>query len=230
MGAAMDAAPLGAEGGPSKTDNEERCFAAFEALVEGVRSTNGNDGASSRRDAYELVICGSPRKGGVSARYADELVASLREGGVRTERWDVASHSVGGCVGCEACRHAGHACVIRDDMGELYDLLDGATAVHVVAPVYFSGPTSQFKAVLDRLQPYWERRRGPNREPGAADAPKRPVTLHVIGSGGDPYGFAALESCVRSSFGAAGWRVEGVVNRIGWGQPQAESQKETFVS
>ena len=100
----------------------------------------------------------------------------------------------------------------------------------MVAPVYFSGPTAQFKAVLDRLQPYWEKRRGPNRQPGAADAPKRPVTLYVIGSGGDPYGFAALESCVRSSFGAAGWRVGEVADRIGWGQPEAESQKETFGS
>ena len=52
----------------------------------------------------------------------------------------------------------------------------------------------------------------------------------MIGSGGDPYGFAALESCVRSSFGAAGWHVGEVADRIGWGQPEAESQKETFGS
>ncbi len=192
--------------------------------------------------AYELVICGSPRKNGVSSRYVAELVAQLESQGATVKCWNVADHAVGGCIGCEGCRHrpvaaklvacseraTSFGCVIRDDMDGLYALLDGAAAVHVVAPVYFSGPTSQFKAVLDRLQPYWEKRRGPNREPGAADAPKRSVVLHVIGSGGDPYGFAALESCVRSSFGAAGWRVEEVVNRIGWGQPEVESKKESF--
>ena len=177
---------------------------------------------------YELVICGSPRKHGVSARYAAELVAKLELQGIVTAQWNVSEHAVGGCVGCEACRQAGHACVIRDDMDGLYALLDGAAAVHVVAPVYFSGPTSQFKAVLDRLQPYWEKRRGPNREPGAADAPKRSIVLHAIGSGGDPYGYGAMESCVRSAFGAAGWRVERVVDCIGWGQPEAESHKEVL--
>lgn len=194
---------------------------------------------SAARGSYELVLCGSPRKNGVSSRYAAQLTAELEAKGVVIEHWNVADHAVSGCIGCEGCRralqcaerseHLAH-CVIRDDMDGLYALLDGAAAVHVVAPVYFSGPTAQFKAVLDRLQPYWEKRRGPNRQPGAADAPKRPVTLYVIGSGGDPYGFAALESCVRSSFGAAGWRVGDVVDRIGWGQPEAESQKETFGS
>ncbi len=177
---------------------------------------------------YELVICGSPRKNGVSARYADELALALEAHGSVVERWSVADHAVGGCVGCEGCRRTGHACVIRDDMDGLYTLLDCSAAVHVVAPVYFSGPTSQLKAVLDRLQPYWERRRGPNREAGAADVSKRSVSLHVIGSGGDPYGFGALESCIRSAFGAAGWRVESVVDRIGWGQPVSEQEKESF--
>lgn len=77
--------------------------------------------------------------------------------------------------------------------------------------------------MLDRLQPYWERRRGPAAEPGAADAPKRSVALHVIGAGGDPFGYDPMIAIVRSAFGAAGWRVASVVGRIGWGQPEHES-------
>lgn len=119
-------------------------------------------------------------------------------------------------------------CVIRDDMQKLYTMLDAADEVHLVCPVYFAGPPGQFKCVLDRLQPYWELRRGPNAQPGAADAPKRPVTLHVIGAGGDPFGFAPLETIVRSAFGAAGFRVVEVVDRVGWGQPESESEKQTF--
>lgn len=118
-------------------------------------------------------------------------------------------------------------CVIRDDMQKLYTMLDAADEVHVVCPVYFAGPPGQFKCVLDRLQPYWELRRGPCALPGAADAPKRPVTLHVIGAGGDPFGFAPLETIVRSTFGAAGFRVAEVIDRVGWGQPESESEKQT---
>lgn len=119
-------------------------------------------------------------------------------------------------------------CIIRDDMQKLYTMLDAAEEVHVVCPVYFAGPPGQFKCVLDRLQPYWELRRGPHALPGAADAPKRPVTLHIIGAGGDPFGFAPLETVVRSSFGAAGFRVSEVIDRVGWGQPESESEKQTF--
>ncbi len=188
-----------------------------------------------------LVIVGSPRRRGISARYADELSSSLGGLDTRVSRWNLAEASVCGCNGCEACRRSAARraadladgsshpyCVIRDDMQKLYAMLDAADEVHLVSPVYFAGAPGQLKCVLDRLQPYWELRRGPHAVPGAADAPKRPVTLHVIGAGGDPFGFAPLETSVRSAFGAAGFRVAEVVDRIGWGQPESESQKQTF--
>lgn len=190
---------------------------------------------------HVLIVTGSPRRRGVSSRYADDLAESLDGLDTRVGQWRMAESSVAGCNGCEACRrsagrraaesHDGAVrpyCVIRDDMQRLYAMLDVADEVHIVCPVYFAGPPGQFKCVLDRLQPYWEMRRGPNAEPGAAEAPKRPVTLHVIGAGGDPFGFAPLETVVRSAFGAAGFRIVEVVDRIGWGQPDSESQKQTF--
>ena len=179
-------------------------------------------------EPFALIICGSPRKHGVSARYADQLVTSLEAAGQAVRAWRVADHRVGGCIGCEGCRGGGFSCVIRDDMQQLYGMLAQAACVELVAPVYFSGPTAQLKCVLDRLQPLWEKRRGPKAQPGAAAAPKRPVRLHVIGAGGDPFGFGPLETIVRSSFGAAGFAVTQVVDRVGWGQPQAEQQKEIF--
>lgn len=188
-----------------------------------------------------LIVTGSPRRRGVSARYADELAASLGGMDTRIAHWRMAESSVAGCNGCEACRRsagrrAGASadasvhpyCVIRDDMQKFYTMLDAADEVHVVCPVYFSGVPGQFKCVLDRMQPYWEMRCGPNAAPGAADASKRPVILHVMGAGGDPFGFGPLETIVRSAFGAAGFRIADVIDRVGWGQPESESQKQTF--
>lgn len=176
-----------------------------------------------------LVLCASPRSAGVSARYAEGLAQVLEGEGETVVRWNLAGHQVNGCVGCELCRREEHACIrFADDMQELYALLDAADAVSVVCPVYFAGPPAQFKCVLDRLQPYWEKRRGPQAQPGAAQAPKRPVDVHVIGAGGDPFGFAPLETIMRSAFGAAGFTVRRVIDRIGWGQPGSEQEKEWF--
>lgn len=94
-----------------------------------------------------------------------------------------------------------------DDMREVYELLNAADELSVVCPVYFSGAPAQFKALLDRLQPYyWIYDR---------EAPKRPLCLHVIGEGGDPHGFSALVSEVKSAFAVAGFQVVQVLNWVG---------------
>ena len=188
-----------------------------------------------------LLIVGSPRPSGVSARYADELALQLDKPDVRVRQWRMAESSVRGCTGCGVCRHyvarrsaekdpapSRPYCVIRDDMLRLYALLDAADEVHVVSPVYFSGPPGQFKCVLDRLQPYWEMRCGPAAQPRNPHEVKRPLTLHVIGAGGDPYGFVPLETIVRSAFGAAGFTLTATVDCIGWGQPDSEQGKMIF--
>ncbi len=185
-----------------------------------------------------LVIVGSPRRFGVSIRYADRLALELGGADARVEQWRMAEALVGGCVACEECRH--HAvrrtaeriemplkphCAIKDDMQSLYAMLDATDEVHVVSPVYFAGPPGQFKCVLDRLQPYWELRCGPAAPPRDPHEVKRFATLHVIGAGGDPHGFAPLETIVRSSFGAAGFVLIKTIDCIGWGQPDAEQDK-----
>lgn len=97
-------------------------------------------------------------------------------------------------------------CVIRDDMDDIYPLLEDADELIVVAPVYFAGPSSQLKAVLDRFQPYfWTRQR----------ARRRPCTLHVVGEGGDPHGFDPLVGTVRSAAAVAGFRLERVLDWVG---------------
>ena len=91
-------------------------------------------------------------------------------------------------------------------MDDIYPLLEDADELIVVAPVYFAGPSSQLKAVLDRFQPYfWTRQR----------ARRRPCTLHVVGEGGDPHGFDPLVGTVRSAAAVAGFRLERVLDWVG---------------
>ena len=171
-----------------------------------------------------LIIVGSPRTDGRSAHLANMLFETCIEECPDDELAlaPVSTLDVGGCAGCDACRdniaklvELGEEaidddfapCVIDDDMQEIYELIDSADEITVVSPVYFAGPPSQLKALLDRLQPYYWT--------NARVEEKRPAVLHVVGEGGDPHGFSALVSIVRSALAVAGFRLETVFDWVG---------------
>ncbi len=180
-----------------------------------------------------LIIVGSPRVEGRSGALADLLFETCIEQCPEDEVFlaPVSTLDISGCTACDFCKRkakgeldeeeraaeeafeeqraedqAPHRCVIRDDMDDVYPLLEDADELIVVAPVFFAGPSSQLKALLDRFQPYfWTRMR----------ARRRPATLHVVGEGGDPHGFDPLVGVVRSAAAVAGFRLERVLDWVG---------------
>lgn len=155
-----------------------------------------------------LIISGSPRSNGKSVRLAERLAERhiSADDTVTVEVFEVSSLSIGPCRACDTCRDTG-ACIVHDDMDELYRALDEADAVTVVSPLYFAGPPAQFKAVLDRFQRYfWSR---------DSQAEKRPVDLYIIGDGGDPHGFDPLVTIVKSAFAVAGFKLADVRDCVG---------------
>lgn len=189
---------------------------------------------------HRTIIVGSPRPDGRSAQLANEIFESCieecPEDGVSIVA--VSSVDVAPCNGCNACKEAlamdddrygdipekgdplmqntlvfksdanAHQCVIHDEMKEVRKHLDAADEVIVVSPVYFSGAPSQLKAMLDRLQPYFFSN---IRERTKA---RRPVTLHIVREGDNPYGFSALESVVKSALGVAGFKVDRILDWV----------------
>ena len=172
-----------------------------------------------------LILVGSPRTEGRSAHLAEMLFeANIDEfPGDELFLVPISEVDVGPCIGCDGCREKSevivkddsgeevslwkHRCIFDDDMQTVYDLLDDADEVVVVCPVYFSGAPAPFKCLLDRLQPYfWSDMR---------EGPKRPAVLHVLGEGGDPHGFDALVSEVRSALAVAGFRLERLLDWVG---------------
>lgn len=175
-----------------------------------------------------LIIVGSPRVNGRSAALADLLFETCIDECPDDEvaLAPVSTLSIAPCEGCDACRAlverrsqaaVGAAeddddadplrCAIVDDMVEIYRLIDAADELIVVSPVYFAGAPAQFKALLDRLQPYfWT---------DARRNPKRPAALHVVGEGGDPHGFDPLVGVVRSALSCAGFELERVLDWVG---------------
>ena len=62
---------------------------------------------SAAQGSYELVLCGSPRKNGVSSRYAAQLTAELEAKGVVIEHWNVADHAKGAVARCNVSNAQG---------------------------------------------------------------------------------------------------------------------------
>lgn len=191
-----------------------------------------------------LIIVGSPRTNGRSAHLAEMLFEANIDEHPEDELFLVplSEVEVGPCIGCNACREKSpvtykgddggevtverHRCIFDDDMQTLYDLIDDADEISVVSPVYFSGAPAQLKCLLDRMQPYYWA-----SNLGHADA-KRPATLHVIGEGGDPHGYDALVSEVKSALAVAGFRLERVLDWVGkideGGEVTAEAKEVRF--
>lgn len=172
-----------------------------------------------------LILAGSPRTSGRSTALAEmffeQNIAEYPEDELFLV--PISEVDVGPCVGCDGCKEESavivrddegheislmkHRCIYDDDMQMVYDLIDDADEIVVVCPVYFSGAPAPFKCLIDRLQPYfWTDLR---------TGQKRPATLHVIGEGGDPHGFDALVSEVRSAFSVAGFRLNRVMDWVG---------------
>ena len=100
-----------------------------------------------------LAVVGSPRHGGNTDLLVDSFVEGARAGGAATEKVFLADLSIAPCDGCRACATT-HECCIDDDMTPLYGKLESSDAWVLGTPVYFWGPTAQFKAFLDRWEVY----------------------------------------------------------------------------
>lgn len=153
------------------------------------------------------IISASPRAEGTCVQIALELADAIHE---RYPEDGVSfipgnEMQVNPCLGCNECKPDG-ICIIDDHMPSIREALDQTTQLIVVSPVYFAGPPAQYKALLDRLQPYyWHPDSGP----------KRLLSLVAVGDGGDPHGYDPLVTCTRSAFACAGFQLDTVVSCIG---------------
>ena len=95
-------------------------------------------------------VCGSPRNQ-ATEHVLEEALRMLREQGFETRLWTVRGREVGYCTHCDYCL-TNKACVIQDDIQELYVLLNQAKGVIIATPVYNGGVSAQIKTVMDRCR------------------------------------------------------------------------------
>jgi multimeric flavodoxin WrbA len=96
-----------------------------------------------------LGIVGSPRRGGNTEILVDEVLRGAEEAGAQTDKVILNELHIAPCQACNTCLESGE-CIQQDDMAALLEKMQGSEVWVLGTPVYWWGPTAQFKAFLDR--------------------------------------------------------------------------------
>jgi multimeric flavodoxin WrbA len=104
-----------------------------------------------------LGIYGSPRKGGNSDRLLDRALEGAQSAGAEILRVYARDLKMRGCIECGGCEKTGE-CVVKDDMQEVYPLMEEADVIILSSPIFFYGVTAQVKALIDRAQARWAKK------------------------------------------------------------------------
>ncbi len=97
-----------------------------------------------------LMLNGSPRANGNTARMLKEMETIFVQEGIEAETVQVGSQPVHGCIGCWSCHKTGK-CVFDDCVNEIGEKFRDADGLVVGSPVYFAAANATLEAVLQRL-------------------------------------------------------------------------------
>jgi multimeric flavodoxin WrbA len=96
-----------------------------------------------------LGIIGSPRRHGNTETLVDEVLAGAKETGAITNKFILNEMDIRPCRACNACAKE-EKCVQEDDFHSLLEEMRRSEVWVLGTPVYWWGPTAQFKAFIDR--------------------------------------------------------------------------------
>ena len=101
--------------------------------------------------AYKvLLVNGSPRADGCTARALEEIRRTLHEEGVETELLQIGRENIRGCIACRFCE-THDRCVFDDAVNKAAELFEKADGLIVGSPVYYGSPNGTLLSFLDRL-------------------------------------------------------------------------------
>ena len=96
-----------------------------------------------------IGIIGSPRRNGNTEVIVDSIIEGAEEVGVVSQKVILKDLKVAPCKACNVCSK-NSSCVHQDDMENLLAQMFDSDVWILGTPVYWWGPTAQFKAFLDR--------------------------------------------------------------------------------
>lgn len=97
-----------------------------------------------------LLINGSPKAKGNTARALREMEQIFSQEGVQVETVHIGAQNIRGCIACGSCFREGK-CVFDDAVNQLSAKFREADGLVVASPVYYASPNATLIALLDRL-------------------------------------------------------------------------------
>lgn len=97
-----------------------------------------------------LILNGSPRSNGCTARALKEVEETLNNDGIETETIVIGNKDVRGCIACKSCSKTGK-CVFDDIVNEIAVKFEESEGLIIGTPVYYAGSNGTIISLLDRL-------------------------------------------------------------------------------
>lgn len=97
-----------------------------------------------------LMLNGSPKDNGNTARVLSEMKTVFEQNGIETEWVHVGNQVIHGCTGCGACFKQ-KKCVIDDMVNELAKTFEVCDGMVIGSPVYYAAPNGVLLTLLNRL-------------------------------------------------------------------------------
>lgn len=109
-----------------------------------------------------LVLNGSPRQNGNTTKMVTAFCEGAESSNHTVKTVNVCKLNVKGCLACEYCHNRGKGkCIQKDDMQDIYSLLNDTNMLVLASPIYYHGISGQLKCVIDRFYPPPARRLRP---------------------------------------------------------------------
>jgi multimeric flavodoxin WrbA len=96
-----------------------------------------------------LGIVGSPRRRGNTEILVDAVLQGAKEAGAVVEMLILNELDIAPCRACEICL-ATQECVQQDDMAQVLTQMQHSDVWVLGTPIFFCGPSAQFKTFIDR--------------------------------------------------------------------------------
>jgi len=97
-----------------------------------------------------LMLNGSPRAKGNTARALAEMETVFAQEGIAVETIQVGHMNIRGCIACNSC-HTRGKCVFDDVVNEIAPKFQEADGLVIASPVYYASANATLVALLHRL-------------------------------------------------------------------------------
>jgi multimeric flavodoxin WrbA len=105
--------------------------------------------STSASEKNVMAFVGSPRRGGNTHILVDEILRGARDAGAAVQKIDLTQLEIHPCIACDVCKPS-EICTFDDDFPPLWEQMRSADVWVLATPIYWGGPTAQFKAFVDR--------------------------------------------------------------------------------